>query len=188
MPLADPVSPLAQQPCPRAAGELRYSRMSQLTLEFPPIFPLGFHRLRLADVENSCVTNFPLSTSRRHIMAGLRTLAERLINDAIEGELWINGSFTTKKIDPKDVDVVLHSPAQVYNNGSPEYRDTVDWINSNLKAALMCDSYVLFHYPANDPLYEEGKWWYSYWHVKWGFSRGEDPKGIVLIDLDRGVL
>jgi hypothetical protein len=104
-------------------------------------------------------------------MAGLLSMIDRLVNDGIKGVLWIDGSFTTQKINPKDVDVVLKSPAADYDSGNPEYRETVDWVISNLKATHTCDSYVLFDREPSDPLYEESQWWYSYWHVKWGFSR-----------------
>jgi hypothetical protein len=121
-------------------------------------------------------------------MAGLRLLIDRLVKDGIKGDLWLDGSFTTEKIDPADVDVVLKSPAYDYDAGTAEYRATIDWVISNLKATHKCDSYVLFERQTGDPLYDEWKWWYSYWHVKWGFNREEDPKGIVVIPLDKGAL
>ena len=62
-------------------------------------------------------------------------------------------------------------------------RDTVDWVIANQKHTPLCDSYVLMEYPGGHALHTEGEWWYSYWHRQWGFSREDDPKGIVVIDL-----
>jgi Family of unknown function (DUF6932) len=145
--------------------------------------PLGFHPLSLAEVEAMCVTNFPLSASRQPIMDGLKAFVGRLISEAVQGDLWLDGSFLTEKIDPEDVDIVLRMQADLYDYGTPEYRDAVDWVISNRKATLKCDSYILFQYYLGHPLYDEGEWWYSYWHMKWGFSREEDPKGSAVIKL-----
>jgi hypothetical protein len=103
------------------------------------------------------------------------------------GEIWVDGSFLTEKIDPKDIDIAVRCDGPLYNSNA-EYRDAVSWINENQKNELKCDSYVFFEYPAGDPLHEEGKWWYSYWWRQWGFSREGDPKGIVVIKLNGGPL
>jgi hypothetical protein len=137
----------------------------------------------IAVVESTCVTNFPLSNSRSGIMSGLKAFIDRLVTESVEGELWINGSFLTEEIDPKDCDVVLRTHGLLYDNGTTEYRAAIDWVIANQKNTLSCDSYVLFEYSPGDPLYTEWEWWYSYWHAKWGFSREEDPKGIAVISL-----
>jgi hypothetical protein len=117
-------------------------------------------------------------------MDGLMQFVQRLVDAKIPGEIWVDGSFLTDKIDPKDVDVIVRIDGNaVYDNGTSEQRDAIDWVIANQKASLRCDSYVLMEYPAAHPLHEEGKWWYSYWHRQWGFSRDDDPKGIVVISL-----
>lgn len=151
--------------------------------DFPNLFPLGFHALSLADVEQRCVRTFPLSTSRPAIFEGLRYFVERLVGDGVVGDLWLDGSFLTEKINPKDVDVVLRIDEKVYNSGTPEQRGAVDWVIANQKLTLKCDSYALIEYPEGHVLHDEGRWWYSYWHRQWGFSREEDPKGIVVVSL-----
>lgn len=134
------------------------------------------------------MTAFPLSTSRGAIFEGLKKFVERLETDGVEGELWLDGSFLTEKINPKDVDVVLRIDGGLYNSGTVEQRAAVDWVIANQKAALKCDSYVLFEYPdPANPLHEEGKWWYSYWHKQWGFSREDDPKGIAVVSVKASV-
>jgi hypothetical protein len=94
----------------------------------------------------------------------------------------------TEKINPKDVDVVLKVAGTVYDSGTPEQRAAIDWVIDNQKLTLHYDSYVLFEYPADHPLHMEGKWWYSYWHRQWGFSREEEPKGIAVVSLSAGAV
>jgi hypothetical protein len=156
--------------------------------DFPALFPLGFHNLTLDSLELVCVDLFPLSVSRRPIMDGFREFVKTLTDSGYAGELWVDGSFLTEKIDPKDIDVVLRCDGERYNSWAPGYRKMVDWVIANQKAALKCDSHALLEYPEGAPLHDEGKWWYSYWHVKWGFSREEDPKGIVVISFGGGAI
>ena len=131
-----------------------------------------------------CVDLFPLSTTRRPIMDGLVTLHDKLVSVGIAGELWVDGSFLTEKIDPNDVDVVVKCAGEFYDSGTHEQRDALWWVIDNQKATLRCDSYAPFEYPSGHPLHEDGQWWKAYWHTKWGFTRDEDPKGIVVVVFD----
>lgn len=116
----------------------------------------------MANVEQVCVDAFPLSTSRGVIFGGLVTFVKTLETAGVSGELWLDGSFLTEKINPKDVDVILKVDASVYNAGTQEQRDAIDWVIANQKPTLKCDSYALMQYSTGDPLYDEGRWWYSY--------------------------
>jgi len=72
----------------------------------------------------------------------------------------------------------------MYDNGSLEQKDVIDWIIGNLKnTPLKCDCYPLFTYPVPHLLFEEGEWWRAYWIRQFGFSREVDPKGIVIISI-----
>jgi hypothetical protein len=121
-------------------------------------------------------------------MAGIDTVVSRLVAVGIVGDLWIDGSFITDKINPKDTDIVLHVDApSMYDYGSPEQRETIDWIIGNLKdTPLQCDSYHLFTYRIPHLLFDEGEWNRAYWHHKFGFSREIEAKGIVIIPIPDG--
>jgi len=113
-------------------------------------------------------------------MEGFRKFVDRLAAFEISCEIWVDGSFTTEKIDPKDIDLLVRCDGVRYN-GEQKYREAVDWVIENQKKELRCDSYALLEYPEGHELHEEGEWWHAYWQVKWGFSREEDPKGIVVV-------
>lgn len=136
----------------------------------------------MEQLEEKCVNPFPLSSSRKPIIEGFKTFIERLKDAKFVGEIWVDGSFTTKKIDPKDIDVVVRCDGVRYNTDE-QYREVVDWVIENQKKTLKCDSYAMLEYPVGHDLHEEGDWWHAYWKVKWGFSREEDPKGIVVVKL-----
>jgi hypothetical protein len=117
-------------------------------------------------------------------MGGLMVFVNRALDARVLGEVWANGSFLTEKIDPKDVDIIVRVDGDaVYDRGTREQREVIDWIIANQKVTLKCDSYVLMEYPVGHPLHIEGQWWYSYWHRQWGFSREDDPKGIIVVSL-----
>lgn len=118
-------------------------------------------------------------------MEGFREFVHRLIAGGVAGEIWVDGSFTTGKIDPKDIDIVVRCDGVRYNSDE-QYREIIDWVIANQKKELKCDSYALLEYPEGHDLHEDGTWWHAYWKVKWGFSREEDPKGIVVVKLEGG--
>jgi hypothetical protein len=154
--------------------------------DFPCLVPIGFHRFTMENIRQLCVDSFPISTARPTIFNGLITFVQRLQTARIPGELWLDGSFLTEKIDPKDVDVVLRVDGSVYNSGTMEQKDAIDWVIANQKLTLKCDSYALFEYPPGHALHDDGRWWYSYWHKQWGFSREDAPKGIAVLVLGVG--
>src|SRR5690348_320273 len=122
--------------------------------EHAPLFAAGFHPLPLTAIRRFCVDAFQLSSTRANIMNGIETVVQRLEAAVIIGELWLDGGFLTEKIDPEDVDMVLRVAGAIYDSGTVEQHDVIDWINSNLKAALLCDSYSFFEYPDGHALHD----------------------------------
>ena len=116
-------------------------------------------------------------------MEGLRDFIAMLTSSKVQGHVWVDGSFTSQKIDPDDVDVVLVCDGTLYDNGADEYRLAVDLVISNLKKTIKCDSYVCMQYPVGHPLYEEGVWNHAWYLKQWGFSRDEEMKGILVVSL-----
>jgi hypothetical protein len=153
-------------------------------VEYPPLFPAGFVPMTLDEVRLVCVKDFPLSRTRSDIMNGLEEIVGRLENADVNGVLWIDGSFTTKKIDPEDVDILLCVDASLYDAGTPELKGAIDQLDQHLvKASHHCDSYVLREYPTGHPLANEAVWDRAYWHRQFGFSRQYEYKGIVTITI-----
>lgn len=139
--------------------------------------------MTLADLRKLCVDRFPLSISRDTIMDGLERIIARLRDKKVEGDIWIDGSFLTEKINPKDSDIVLHVQGLFYDNAEPEQQEAIKWVSSNLKMALDCDSYFFVEYPKDHPFGDESEWDKAYWIRQFGFSRGDDYKGMALIRL-----
>ena len=152
--------------------------MSSGKPEYPPLFPPGFHSMSLTDVRMKCVVAFTLSSTREAIMDGLETVVDRLRKDAVECELWLDGSFTTEKIDPADVDLVMVLTSDFVNTATLAQADAIQWVESNLKSSHHCDSYVLVTYPDGHALAGYSQWMHAYWIKQFGFSRGLEFKGM----------
>lgn len=156
--------------------------------DFPPLLSVGWHQMPLSELRERCVKAFPLSATREELMAGIETVVARLVDVGIIGDLWVNGSFVTEKINPKDTDVVLSVDGeQMYELGKIEQREVIDWIIGNLKnTELKCDSYHLFTYPEGHLLFDEGVFNKAYWTSTFGFSREYEFKGIAVIPIPDG--
>lgn len=116
-------------------------------------------------------------------MNGLESIVAELQRATVEGDLWINGSFLTEKVNPGDSDVALRVQADFFDNGTPEQRGAILWLRQDLKPTHHCDSYVFFEWPNSHVLYWEGEYMRSYWLRQYGFSRGQDFKGIAFVSL-----
>lgn len=150
--------------------------------EFSPLLPPGFYPKTLAELRVMCVDAFPLSKTRPAIMGGLEKLIAILVSEKIVGEIWVDGSFLSEKIDPDDVDIVLCVTADFYDGGTVKQKTTLDMVaNEDLKRDYRCDSYVHVTRTVQDPLYSYSEWDKAYWIKQFGFSRGNDYKGMVVL-------
>ena len=155
--------------------------------EFPPLLAPGLHSLTVDGLRALCVDAFPNSRSRAGIMNNLCTVIARLQADGVSGALWVNGSFLTAKINPDDVDVVLRMEGILYDSGTQETRDAVDWLNDNLYATHKVDSYVFYVWPAGHAMRWLGEYADLYWQKQFGQSRRAIPKGIAELKLSGSV-
>ncbi len=114
-------------------------------------------------------------------MEGLEVIIARIEDVRIAVEIWIDGSFLTEKLNPNDSDIVLRVPVAAYESGADEQRATIHWIGQNLRNAHLCDSYFFFVYPDGDRRAVLGNEWHAYWLKQFGFSRGNDFKGIAVV-------
>ncbi|MBI4303798.1 MAG: hypothetical protein HY665_05625 [Chloroflexi bacterium] len=144
--------------------------------------------MNMNELRDLCVDRFPLSTTRPLITKGFEAVATELYHDDIKGEIWVNGSFVTEKMNPEDVDFVLRVPAEVYDNGSKSQRKRIDWLANDLKTQYHCDSYCFMEWPENHPNYWFGQYMHSYWMKQFGFSRRNEMKGIAVIALPGGII
>ena len=155
--------------------------------DYPPLLADGLHPRTIEEVQALSVDAFPLSTSRARLMAGLRAMVDLLTADGIQGDLWVDGSFLTGKIDPEDIDVVLELSLATANGATPDQADRLRWLTSQADADVAqkrndyaCDCYAFLEVPGIPS--NRG-----YWLRQFGRDRSNTPKGIVVLQINGGV-
>ena len=113
-------------------------------------------------------------------MVGLRAMVGLLTVDGIRGNLWVDGSFITKKLEPDDVDVVLELSEST--EITPEQRHRLKWFGSRQpadvtqkRADYWCDCYVTLLSK------------HHYWLRQFGRDRSANPKGVIVLHINGGV-
>lgn len=110
----------------QALTSVEYSAMSWRPEKatFPAIWPRGFHRVLDSELDKYFAEPFQDSTTRRQLVGQLRLLIGKFRSLGLSGELWIDGSFVTRKPGPKDIDVVfVVRPAVIESLGDAEYAE-----------------------------------------------------------------
>lgn len=142
----------------------------------------GFHRMTYSQLWNTCENGFSKSGTRAKIMRELAAILRALNSAGARGDLWIGGSFLTRKTDPLEVDVILMA--------EPGPREELTWkcftracIASNSCQGDIVDDHYSVQYPKDDSRYPDSLWEYAYWIRQFGFDRLEQKKGIAVLTL-----
>ena len=118
-------------------------------------------------------------------MDGFEAVVGELRANRIEGEIWVDGSFLTQKIDPEDVDILFRTSGDFVNRVTTTQEQLIGWFlqDDDVKDTYKCDTYLLIDYPDGHPEQAHSEWMRAYWVKQYGFSRGEDFKGIAVVAL-----
>lgn len=144
---------------------------------YEPILDPGLHDFSENEIENQFLSDFGSSTTRQPLINGLKNFFEVLKNCGIRFEVWLDGSFTTTKENPGDIDLVVFAEPDDMNRLPDMHKGILQAIfgdRAGTKSRFGCD--VLFA-PADDVTAR------SYWRGWYGFDRDENPKGIAKICL-----
>jgi hypothetical protein len=143
--------------------------------------PAGLHKATLDEFEARFVRE-PISSTREDIFRGYLDYRAELEPLCVAIKQWIDGSFTTAKQNPSDIDLVTQwDGTKVDQNRDLQIKLTSLMNQKNMKVKYKCDTYGFPKYSEEDPLYQKTLTWRSYWLGLFGFTRGEDPdpKGII---------
>jgi hypothetical protein len=163
---------------------LHLPALQGLKPEWEPLFAPGYPLITLAELREICVGQFSLSSTRDRIMSSIELVAERLHSAGIGGQLWIDGSFVTRKIDPKDADLVLRALiTQDIDENNPLHHAELDWYESITKTQLPLDTFLSSNYPVGHPDHDPFEYDLKYWSRTFGTSRRMLHKGIPVVRL-----
>jgi len=148
--------------------------------EFPPLLRPGFHPFDLARLRRLCVDRFPSSLVRAGLMDRLEAVISLIQQNGMRGDIWIDGSFLTEKLNPDDVDILLTINVAEYRRMTARQVKFFDWFRTtSLREQYKCDNYGVLL----DPSAAEAEYMFAYWLKQFGFSRGEQMKGLAVISV-----
>ena len=119
------------------------------------IIPSTKHQISLSEFELIFVRPFLESSSRLEIFQGFLTYLDEF-QDLLGKEAihWVGGSFTTQKLNPRDIDMVSFIPLAVFHKNEIAISRR---LKINRIKSLKVDGYILPIYPKGHrsyPLYQ----------------------------------
>jgi len=112
--------------------------------EYQPLFNPGLHDINYSDFDKLFIAPFSSSPQRVKVGERFKVFISKLSEIGISLEVWVDGSFSTSKPDPADVDVaIFYNPNEV--NALPS--DKIELLkflvgnNGETKARFKCDVY-----------------------------------------------
>ena len=136
------------------------------------LFAPGFHDISILDLEEVFLCPFEKRTRRKFLIDRFKVFLGILINVGAFFEIWIDGSFATRKEEPDDIDIGLFCLAKEINSLKGDKEQLLRMLLNNpveTKLRYHCDTYFV---PLGDHEHR------SYWRGWFGFDREEKPKGI----------
>lgn len=144
-------------------------------IDWAPLLQPGMHMLTLEQLESAALGG-DLATERRiELFARLAVFLNNVAATGCDADVWIDGSFTTKKPDPSDIDIALFI-----------HEESLAMLNTEAQEALysLLDRPVAMERFGLD-LYVElfGDFHRAaYWRGVFGFCHDETtPKGIAVL-------
>lgn len=152
---------------------------------FPPLLSPGFHELDDESLKLLCVDAFPNSDRRGMLYCNyIQFMGDiRSINKQFKCfvEIWVDGSFTTEKPEPDDVDMLLVIDHKLLNLVPVMFQQHVEKLldRSFIKHNYNIDLLLLYK-NCKGSNYDNDR---MYWRGVFCHDREDTPKGIVRMSL-----
>lgn len=145
----------------------------------------GIHNITMDELLDVFVNSFPSSTTRPDIFSGYCSHDNHLKKLNITVEKFVDGSYVTKKNDPRDIDFLCIADALEVDTLSDDKKRLLETLidNDGCKKEYMCDVYFLPSLQESHPRYQEYRCIRKYWMGEFGFDRQERAKGFVRMEL-----
>lgn len=75
--------------------------------EYKPLFERGFKQIALWQLDSTFLEPFEENEHRKYLINRLNAFINEFQFLGLEAEIWIDGSFSTHKPEPQDIDVVF---------------------------------------------------------------------------------
>jgi predicted nucleotidyltransferase len=140
-------------------------------MEYKPIYQPGFYDFKLDEFDDIFVNSFEQNERRKYLADRLRVYLEKFSELEIKAEIWVDGSYSTHKPEPDDIDILIVFDPNEVNMISTDKHPVLQELFDRDLCKIRYSIDVLLC-PSSD---EVGR---SYWRGWFGFSRDEKAKGI----------
>lgn len=153
------------------------------------LFPYKVHAATLEEMREIFVDTFPESETRKRLFDNYLDWIFDFQRDIFPYfTQWIDGSFVTQKLNPKDIDFVTFLDWQVYEIKEKWKELERFWSFSNEEKGL--DAYILAEFPESHQNFEEFLTAKEGWSVRYGHTRKDAqqrafPKGFIQINFSK---
>ena len=147
--------------------------------------PPGWHAYDLTKLQEDFVEQFNESTTRNTIFFGFTECIKLLKSKGLQRfEVWIDGSFTTNKIDPSDIDFCVYLKLSDLNALSPEHQQQLNLLSTPnginmIKETFKCHMFFVINAediadPSKRTAYLNNKKYWVNWftHDRLGVEKG----------------
>jgi hypothetical protein len=76
-------------------------------MEYRPLYQAGFKDINESDLKSVFVEPFENPERREYLLSRFSALLDRFKEVGISSEVWIDGSFSTEKPEPGDIDMIF---------------------------------------------------------------------------------
>lgn len=142
--------------------------------------PYKVLEIDLQTFEEIFITNFPLSTTRKRLFENYLTYLKTL-QDSVGGGFyqWIDGSFVTNKLNPKDIDFVTFLDFGVYREHEKQVSDLLK-LRYNFQNGT--DGYFVETFPDTHKGFNNYQMDRVEWLHTFGTSRNHQNKGVIQLN------
>lgn len=149
------------------------------------LFPYKIHDLKLDEIRHIFVDAFPESETRKRLFENYLDWVFDFQRDIFPYfTQWIDGSFVTQKLNPKDIDFVTFLDWKVYEIREKYKALDKFWSFSNEDKGL--DAYIMAEFPEKHNRHKEFLSVWSGWSMRYGHTRKDEqqrayPKGFIQV-------
>ncbi|MCU0345520.1 MAG: hypothetical protein MUC59_01170 [Saprospiraceae bacterium] len=157
--------------------------MSLIFNEFGFLTPQDVIHAGLESFENIFVKEFINSNTRSPIFENYLSYISAFKQEIMpEFRQWVDGSFVTKKLNPKDIDIVTFIPFEVYENRRKEIE--AKFIMGGALKHFGVDAYAIRTYPEKHELHfvtlhDTAEWRETFSKTKFNKNQKRYPKGFI---------
>jgi hypothetical protein len=145
-------------------------------MEYKPLHPAGFKDISEGELRDVFVMPFEEPARREYLMTRFEALLEKFKETGISSEVWIDGSYSTEKPEPGDIDMIFFIDGVEANSLDANKKRILAELNDRKTSSIRynCDVFIVPNHDVN------GR---SYWRGWFGFSREEESKGIIRLSI-----